>query len=394
MKKSLEELMPLIDKAYEKSVAIRHEIHQHPELSGEEKETQQRITKFLREIGVTYNDSIDGYGVSALIRGRDPENAIGIRADIDALPIEEKTNLPFRSVNQGVMHACGHDVHTAILLGAAYVLQQIREDLDKSVRLIFEPREETTGGAKSMIEAGVLTAPKVDKIIGLHVAPEYPTGVVEFVPGTANAASTEFEVTVYGKSSHGASPHKGIDTIPCACQMVSALQSIITRRVSPVDQALITVGMFNSGSKNNIISNKTVFSGIIRVMQLDNRAFIKNEMEKVCSSIAAAFGCDCDVEFRDSYPTLENDPELFEQVKRAISEAIGKEKVILNEKASLGTDDFAYFCHAAKGCYFNLGSHSPDRVEEEMLHNEHVQPDDRCIKTGIIAEVCAVLNIM
>lgn len=393
MKISYDRIKALVDAVAPKSVAIRRNIHQHPELSEQEMNTSALIRSELEQLGIPYKPEIAGHGVKAVISGSSADKAVAIRADMDALPICENTNVSFKSQNEGVMHACGHDIHTSILLGTASVFKALQDELPQSVVCLFEPAEETRGGAKYMIDEGCLTEPQVDAVIGLHIEPSVDVGNLEFIPGCMNAASTMFTVTVTGKSCHGASPFTGIDPLLPACTMVSSLQSIITRHIHPVDAALITVGKFHSGTAGNIIPDKTVFTGIIRVLDMKNREFIKEKLAQLCENIAKAYGATCTVDYEDSYPTLVNNQELLDTVSQICRDKIGENHVIINPKSSLGADDFAYFCHASKGLYFNLGCHTPG-TSPQALHSAVLEPDENCIHTGILAEVLAVLKIM
>lgn len=387
-------LKELVNQVYDEAVTFRRSLHMHPELSEHEEETAAAICCRLDSLGIRYSSGIAGNGISAVIYGKNPNRGVGIRADMDALPLTEKTDVPFKSVNPGVMHACGHDIHTAILLGTAQVLNQMRDCLPGSVRLFFQPSEETIGGAKQMIEAGCLEAPRIDSVIGLHVDTDIDAGDVEFIPGHMNAASTEFSVTVKGKSCHGAHPTDGIDALLPACSMVTGLQSVITRRMSPVDPVLITVGRFISGTKGNIISGEAEFSGIIRVLDMKNMPPAKKYISDMCTSTAEAYGATCVVNFRDSYPSLENDAVLLSWVKDAFSQVLGKDHIKINEKPSLGADDFSYFCHQSRGLYYNIGARRPGETRPFPIHSDRFNPDEECIRTGIITETAAVLKIL
>ncbi len=387
-------LKELVNQVYDEAVTFRRSLHMHPELSEHEEETAAAICRRLDSLGIRYSSGIAGNGISAVIYGKNPNRGVGIRADMDALPLTEKTDVPFKSVNPGVMHACGHDIHTAILLGTAQVLNQMRDCLPGSVRLFFQPSEETIGGAKQMIEAGCLEAPRIDSVIGLHVDTDIDAGDVEFIPGHMNAASTEFSVTVKGKSCHGAHPTDGIDALLPACSMVTGLQSVITRRMSPVDPVLITVGRFISGTKGNIISGEAEFSGIIRVLDMKNMPPAKKYISDMCTSTAEAYGATCVVNFKDSYPSLENDAVLLSWVKDAFSQVLGKDHIKINEKPSLGADDFSYFCHQSRGLYYNIGARRPGETRPFPIHSDRFNPDEECIRTGIITETAAVLKIL
>lgn len=390
----MEILRKSADQVYDYAVAFRRSLHMHPELSEREENTAAAICAELDAMGIEYESGIGGHGISAVIYGQNPCHGVGIRADMDALPIEEKTDVSFKSLNLGVMHACGHDIHTAILLGTAKVLSSIKDQLPGSVRLFFQPSEETIGGAKQMIDAGCLKTPQIHSVIGLHVDTGIDAGSVEFIPGSMNAASTEFYVTVKGKSCHGAHPTDGIDALIPACAMVTGIQSVITRQTDPAEAVLITVGKFASGTKENIISGEANFSGIIRSLQMHNMEPVKARLEALCQATAMAYGATCQVRFVDSYPSLENDDTLLEWVLESSKAALGPEKVFIRKKPSLGADDFSYFCHSSRGIYYNIGARHPGDADAHPIHSDLFNPDEECIRTGILTETAAVIKIL
>ena len=390
----VQELKKKVDEIFEQVVAFRRELHMYPERSEQEENTSTMIQAELNRLGIPYQSNIAGYGVCATIYGKDRSRGVGVRADMDALPLTEMTDVPFKSKHPGLMHGCGHDIHTAVLLGTARILNELKEDLSGSVRLLYQPSEETIGGAKQMIDAGCLENPLISSVIGLHVDTAVDAGSIQFIPGAMNAASCEFYVTVTGKSCHGAHPSDGIDSLLPACAMVGALQSIITRKIDPAEAALITVGQFHSGTKNNIISGETKFSGIIRTLNMEHRSFIKEQIEGICLSTAKAYGAACRVEFHDSYPSLENDEQLLAWVKPVCEEALGSDHVHLCTKPSLGADDFAYFCHGTRGLYYNIGARRPGEQAAYPIHSDRFNPDEECIRVGILTEVLAVLKIL
>ena len=394
MNYDMERIRQRVDELLNEIIQFRRQLHIHPELSEEEIQTSKAIEDKLDKLEIPYRGSIAGHGVAATIWGKNQGHGIAIRADMDALPLTEKTEVTFKSQTPGVMHGCGHDIHTAILLGTATILNEMRGQLAGSVRLLFQPSEETIGGAAQMIESGCLSDPDIASVIGLHVETTVDAGCVEFIPGAMNAASCEFYVTVTGRPCHGAHPSDGIDSLLPACTMVSSMQSIITRRIDPAEAALITIGQFNSGTKNNIISGRTTFSGIIRTLNMANRDLIKKQIQDLCVSTASAYGASCQVEFHDSYPSLENDPVLLNLVKTAAEEILGPEKVQIRLKPSLGADDFAYFCHGSRGLYYNIGTRKPGETETHPIHSDKFNPDEECIRIGILTEVAAVLKIM
>ncbi|MGC2873481.1 M20 family metallopeptidase [Ihubacter sp. mB4P-1] len=388
------QLLAAVDSVFDEAVSFRRQLHMHPELSEHETETARLIQLQLQALGIPFESNIAGNGISAVIYGKDRSRGVGIRADIDALPVTEKVEIPFKSQNTGIMHACGHDIHTAILLGTAKVLLKIQDQLPASVRLFFQPSEETIGGARQMIDAGCLENPKISSVLGLHVDTGTDAGSVEFIPGAMNAACCEFQVRVIGKSCHGAHPTDGIDALLPACTMVTSLQSILTRRMDPTDSVLITVGKFNSGVKENVISGEAIFCGTIRTLDMKSMASIKTYLADLCHNTAAAFGASCEVEFASNgYPTLENDEQLLKWVMDSTKEILGAEHVKLTKKPSLGADDFAFFCHSSKGLYYNIGARKPGEKDAHPIHSDLFCPDEECIRTGILTQVAAILKI-
>lgn len=389
-----EEIKAKTDEIFDDIVRIRRQIHANPELSEHEENTAITIQTELERLGIPFEKDIAGHGVYATIYGKNREHGVGIRADIDALPILEKTESTFKSQNPGVMHACGHDIHTSILLGTARILNEVKDQLPGSVRLLFQPSEETIGGAEQMIKEGALKNPEINNVIGLHVEPGVECGKVQLIPGTMNAASCEFYLKVKGETTHGAHPDRGIDALLPACAIVNGFQTIITRRLDPANTALITVGQFHSGTKNNIVSGEADLSGIIRTLNLPTRDFIKNEMKKMAESICESYGATCEIHFHDSYPSLENDPVLFGLVQEECQNLLGADNVEVHPSPSLGSDDFAYFCHDSKGLYYNIGTRRTEEEKAYPIHSDHFNPDENCIKIGIMTEIANVLRIL
>lgn len=383
----------LAEKYYAEIVGIRRQLHENPELSEHEVETENLICNYLAKNNISYKNGVAGHGVIAQIEGKNPQRAVGIRADIDALPICEKVNLPFASKNLGVMHGCGHDIHTAVLMGTARILNDVRDCLPCSVKLFFQPSEETVGGALPMIEEGCLKNPEVESVIGLHVDPFFKYDSVQIKRGEANAASCEFYVKVEGESCHGASPYEGSDPILPACEMVVSLQSVLRGAVSAVEGDLITVGKIHSGTKNNVVPAVAEFSGIIRTLKNEHRSLIKERINRLCTGIAAAHGTKCEIVFEDSYPALVNDIDIYNTMIEACGEVLGKDKVLEVSEASMGADDFSYFCKYTKGLYYNIGS-SPTHEHASPVHSDTFCPDERCILTGMLTEVWGTLKIM
>lgn len=390
----LEIIKSRIDSVFSQAVEIRRYLHAHPELSGKEINTETYIKNKLKEWNIEHKGGIAGHGVIGTIYGKNKEQAVGIRADIDALPINEETGLPFQSIYPGIMHACGHDMHTAILLATAKVLKEFKDALPLSVRLIFQPSEETVGGALPMIEGGALKNPKTSHVLGLHVDPVIPSGYIKVTSGIMNAASCQFTVTLKGKGCHGAYPWLGKDTLLPGCSMITGLQSITTKKLPLGRDGLISVGSFTSGNRGNIIEGETTFSGIIRGFSSHTCSLLKQHLQTMCLGIASAYEVDCIFDFSDSYPVLENDSGIYEIFLQNMENAMEKDKIIKSSLPSFGTDDFAYFCHNSRGFYYNLGVKNPHSKEEIPLHSPRFAPDEEAIKTGILTEVIGALAIM
>lgn len=390
----LDKIKEQVEQVYEEVLAFRRDLHMHPELSEQEIRTEEKICSRLDALQIPYQRDVAGHGVCAVIRGTTADRTVGIRADIDALPVAEQTELAYASLNLGVMHACGHDMHTAILLGTAAILKQNADTLPGTVKLFFQPSEETIGGAKQMIDAGCLEDPHVENVIALHVDPMTDLGKLKFTKGCMNAATTEMELTVRGKACHGAHPDTGIDVLPPACSIVAALQTIVSRNLAPTTPAVVTVGTFQSGTAKNVISGEAKLGGTIRALDLDVMAYLKERVQKIAVDTAEAYGTSCEVFFEDSYPPLRNSDELSALLLPAMEEVFGTENILRNEIPSLGADDFSYFTQTCRGLYFDLGTHDPCSDEYFPLHSEHFAPQEEAVKVGMLAELTAVYTIL
>mgnify|MGYP002555568836 FL=1 len=390
----LDKIKEQVEQVYEEVLAFRRDLHMHPELSEQEIRTEEKICSRLDALQIPYQRGVAGHGVCAVIRGTTADRTVGIRADIDALPVAEQTELAYASLNLGVMHACGHDMHTAILLGTAAILKQNADTLPGTVKLFFQPSEETIGGAKQMIDAGCLEDPHVENVIALHVDPMTDLGKLKFTKGCMNAATTEMELTVRGKACHGAHPDTGIDVLPPACSIVAALQTIVSRNLAPTTPAVVTVGTFQSGTAKNVISGEAKLGGTIRALDLDVMAYLKKRVQKIAVDTAEAYGTSCEVFFEDSYPPLRNSDELSALLLTAMEEVFGTENILRNGIPSLGADDFSYFTQTCRGLYFDLGTHDPCSDEYFPLHSEHFAPQEEAVKVGMLAELTAVYTIL
>lgn len=383
-----------VDAIYPEVVANRRHLHQNPELSAHEQNTNAYIRQCLTEMGIP-NQTIADTGVVATIKGNGQKDCtFGVRGDIDALPITEQTGLPFASQNPGVMHACGHDMHTAILLGTARVLNEMRDQLPGNVKLFFQPAEETIGGAHRMIADGCMENPKVNAVLGLHVTEALPVGAVQLCRRTMNAATSEIIIKVIGKSCHGAHPEGGVDAIVIAGNIITALQSIITRNLAPTDPLIITIGTIHGGAKENVVAGEVTLAGTLRSLTLEHRDFAQKRIRDLCKGIAEGYGGTCEVSFSNGYPPLVNDDHLVDLLESIGTDLFGKESVHYLPAPSLGADDFAFFCQAVPSVYFNIGVTDLAKGAPAPLHNEGFSPEEEALKVGMLMETAAVLQLM
>lgn len=360
-------------------VSLRRELHQHPELSGEEHKTLALIATRLDALNIPYITYENG-GICAMIGKGD--RAVGIRGDIDALPVQEQTGLCYASEVPGVMHACGHDIHTAILLGAAQLFKSVEDELPDMVKLFFQPAEETVGGAQMMVEGGCMQNPTVEHVLALHVDPTLPVGSVGFLPGKMNAAVINLDITVHGTGCHGAHPEQGVDPIVVSAQIISALQTVCSRQTAPTTPVVVTIGAINGGTKRNIIPDEVTMQGTVRVLDMDTAAQVKEQIRRVVQNTAAAYGAQADAVLTDDYPALTNNAALTHSMAAEARKILGDDKVVFFENPSLGADDFAYFTNAAPGCYFNIGTTAPGQ-SPQMLHSAFFAPDESCMEIGL-----------
>ena len=356
-------------------IVLRREIHRHPELGRTEWRTAERVERELHVLGIE-TARIAETGVIGTLRGERSGRCVALRADMDALPMQEETGLPFASENAGIMHACGHDLHVAALLGAARLLASERETLCGSVRFFFQPDEEGDGGARRMIEAGCMDG--VDAVFGAHVAPELPTGTIGVRPGKAYAASNPFDVVVRGRSAHGAEPHLGADAIVAASSIVVALQSLVSRNVSPLDSAVISVGSFHAGTARNILADEARLSGILRCFGSTMRHKLSNRIRQVVEGVAASMGVEAEVQIQWGYDGIINDLAMTERVCQSAAKLIGAANVAEEVSPSLTTEDFGAFLECAPGSYWHIGV-GKRGADNPPLHNPRFDPDESAI---------------
>lgn len=379
-----EQIQSLAQSVHPLAVEARRYLHRHPELSFQEKETSAFVAAQLAAMGYTVQTGIGGYGVKAVLEGGKGDGpAIALRADMDALPITEETGLEFASANPGVMHACGHDVHTATLLATAKALRALQPQLRGRVVFVFQPGEEMNpGGASLMIKDGVLENPKVDSIFGLHVFPALTAGKMTFGAGPMLAAPDEFDVTIIGRGGHGAYPHLSVDPILVACQCITLLQQVVARNISPFQQGVITVGMIQGGSARNVIPNEVTFKGTVRTMEPAVRLQMRERLEQVIRGVCEAAGATYKLEYDMGYPMLINEAEATERARQAATHALGAEQVGPMQP-TMGGEDFAFYLQQVPGSFARLGSSAPGTVNPAGLHNSKLMIDESCMVTGV-----------
>lgn len=377
---------------FDKLISIRRNIHMHPELGMEEKETNKKIRAFLDEAEIK-NETIAETGVVGII-GTGEAPVVALRADMDALPIQEETGVPFKSKINEKMHACGHDMHTTILLGAAKILKEMESDLKGTVKLLFEPAEETVGGAIQMIKEGCLVNPEVDAVLGLHVMPELNTGKVEMKYGKLNASSDTITIKALGKSGHGAYPESSVDAIVIAGNIVTALQTIVSRNTSPFNTVALSFGAIRGGEYGNIIADKVTLKGTLRTSDPQTRDYVKQRITDIATHQAKAYGGDAEVIIEEGYKPLINDDKITRILEDTLTENIGRDNIQTKEFPSLGVESFAFFSSEVPGCFYRLGCKHPDDEAPYPIHNSKFNPDERCIETGVTLQVKTALNLM
>ena len=371
--------IPFIDDL----VAIRRDIHAHPELAFNEARTADIVARELAGYGLEVHRGLAKTGVVGVLRKGSSARAVGLRADMDALPMQEKNEFAHRSVHTGQMHGCGHDGHTTMLLGAARYLAEHRNelDIDGTIYFIFQPAEESEGGAKVMIEDGLFTQFPMDQVFGLHNWPGIPAGEMAVMPGPVMAGTCSFEISVRGHGCHAAMPNQGVDTLVVASQLVLALQTVVSRNLHPCESAVVSVTQIHGGEAWNVIPDDAVLRGTIRSFKPEVQTLVERSVERLCAGIASAFGAQIDVRFDQRYPPTINSPMETELCRQAAAALLGEDKLRQNELPSMGAEDFAYMLQARPGCYVWLGN-GPG-TGGCSLHNPHYDFNDAILPIGI-----------
>ncbi len=388
-------------KIEEEIIRWRRDLHKFPELGLDLPKTAHYVMEALNEMNIPYNNGIAQSGIVALIEGKKNEKGkkktLGIRADMDGLPIKEKTGLSFSSDNNN-MHACGHDGHTAILLGAAKLLKKHEKEFYGNVKLIFQPGEEGPGGAKPMIEEQALENPRVDRMLGLHintVIDEIPNGGIGIAKGPMMASADWFTLRIQGKGSHGAAPHAGVDPVTITAQVISALQTIVSRETKPMNANVITIGKINGGEAFNAIPDEIVMEGTVRTIEKKDQKFIRTRMEEMIHGICKGMRGDFHLEYTDGYPALVNDYDFTELIHRSAAKIIGDDKIHeIKKPVTMGGEDMAFFLEEVPGTYFFLGARDEGLEEQYPHHNARYIFDEGVLWKGSAIFVQSTLDYL
>ncbi|MGB3510742.1 MAG: M20 family metallopeptidase [Microcoleaceae cyanobacterium] len=376
LRPEIRQLQPLL-------VEWRRHLHKRPELGFKEYLTGEFICQKLQEWGIEHQTGVAKTGIVATINSGKPGPVLAIRADLDALPIQELNDVPYRSIHDGVMHACGHDGHTAIALGTAHYLATHRQDFNGIVKIIFQPAEEGPGGAKPMIEAGVLKNPDVDAIIGLHLWNNLPLGTVGVRSGALMAATERFNCTILGKGGHGAMPHQTVDSIVVAAQIINALQTIVARNINPIDSAVVTVGELNAGRAFNVIADTARMGGTVRYFNLAYKDYFAKRIEQVIAGVCESHGASYEFNYNPLYPPLINDQKIANLVKSVAELLVETPAGVVPECQTMGGEDMSFFLQEVPGCYFFLGSANADKNLAYPHHHPRFNFDETALGTGV-----------
>lgn len=372
---------------------LRRDFHMHPELGTEEYRTVGIVDDVLKSLGIETKRVADT-GLVGILHGKKPGKTIGLRADMDALPLPDKKTVEYASTVPNKIHACGHDVHTAALLGGAMILSRLTDKFAGTVKFFFQPAEETVGGADRMIKAGVMDNPKVDAVFGLHTAMNLAAGKIGVPYGMVNAACDQLEFIVHGKPSHGAAPHQGVDAIIAMVHIVTALQTIVSRTVDPVDSAVITIGTVNGGYQRNIIADEVRLTGTLRTLDPKTRVAVKEKIKKVAEGVATSLGASVDVIIDPHCPSVINNDSMSDIVNQSAIELLGKEEVEVITRPGMGFEDFSYFLEAAPGSFYRLGVRNDAKGINQPGHSSLYDVDEACLPIGAAMHAKLVLDYL
>lgn len=375
-------------------VEIRRDLHQNPELGLEEHRTSQRVQDWLGELGIDFVAGLAGTGVLGLIPGQGSGRVVALRADIDALPLHDAKEVPYRSLIDGRMHACGHDAHTAVLFGAARLLQSRLKAMPGLVKLIFQPAEETVGGARLLVEQGVLDSPRVEAIFGLHVDPGMDVGRFGLRYGQRNASSDNLAITIHGRSCHGAYPSAGVDAIVVAAQVITALQTVISRNVDARSSAVLTLGTIAGGNQGNIVAQRVHMVGTVRTLDPSTRELVLRRIRECAEGVAAGFGARAEVVIDPSYDPVINDNPMVDVVRGCAETLVGDGNVVIFDRPNMGVEDFGFYLTHVPGAFYSLGVRNEAAGIVHPVHNDRFDIDEESLAYGATLQAMNALAIL
>lgn len=378
----LDEIKNITEKLASRLIEIRRHIHSHPELSGQEYQTSTYVAGVLSSCGIHVKEAVGKTGLLGELKGAPGRSDfLAIRADMDALPIIERTGLEFSSRYQGIMHACGHDIHTTVGLGTAMVLSQLSAALNGNIRFLFQPAEEIAQGASWMVMDGAME--NVSAIYGVHVFPSIPAGSIGIRYGAFTAAADDIQINIIGESGHGARPHEAIDAIWIASQVISSLQQAIARMQNPLHPVVLTIGKITGGRAPNVIADRVELLGTVRCLHPETHAKLPGWIEQIVTDVCNTYGAKCKVDYRRGVPSVYNDTGLTQMLEMAAKEAWGSDRVLILPEPSLGAEDFSVYLQRAPGMMFRLGVAYPDKPNYP-LHHPQFDADESAIVTGVV----------
>jgi amidohydrolase len=362
-------------------IALRRDFHKHPELGFTEKRTAGIIARYLENLGLEVHEGIGTTGVVGLLAGAEPGKTLMLRSDMDALPIHEKNEVEYKSVNTGVMHACGHDGHMAILLTTAKVLSRMRDSLSGRIKFVFQPAEESLGGARAMIADGVLDDPKVDAAFGLHLISMMPLGYIGWKYGPIMASMDSFTITIKGKGGHSAMPEGGVDAILISSQVISTLQSLVTKDISPLSPVVIHVGTIKGGDAPNVIADEVVMEGTVRTLDMNVQKLVPERMKRILAGNTLSMGGSYELDYKSGYPTTVNNPEMTDLVRNAAGLVVEEDRVI-GVPPTMASEDMSFYLQKVPGSYFYVGAGNSEKGFVHPHHNSLFDFDEQALEIG------------
>jgi amidohydrolase len=388
----IERVAPSVERWSAEATAVRRDLHAHPELAFEEQRTARAVEAFLKRLGIGCRTGIAGTGVVAMLEGGKPGRTIAIRADMDALPILEPAGLPFASTVPGKMHACGHDAHTAIALGVAGMLADVRDELSGRVMFIFQPAEETLTGAAAMLDAGVFDDGKPDVILGFHNWPQLRTGSVGWHPAAIMASADAFDVTIRGVAGHGAHPHLGVDAIIGAAQFIDQVQTIVSREIAPLSSAVVTIGKIQGGTARNILASSVELNASVRTLEADTADKIHAAVRRILEGLKTGLRLDYELKWTKLVPVLRNDKPTLERVLGVARDVLGPENVVEMPSPTMGSEDFAWFAERVPAAHLRIGSKIDGH--DTAIHRADYQLNEQMIPLAMNVLTRAALSLM